>query len=68
MPNWKPGTKDGKAVSSEMYLPIVFKLDSKPPQPPKPPKAPAADDKKLRKAPAAPKELKREAPPAKKHQ
>ena len=27
MPKWKPGRKDGKPVSVEMTLPIVFKLD-----------------------------------------
>lgn len=26
MPKWKPATKDGKAVSSEMTLPVLFKL------------------------------------------
>ncbi len=26
MPKWKPAVKDGKAVSSEMTLPVVFKL------------------------------------------
>lgn len=42
MPNWNPGMKDGKVVKSQMQLPIVFKLDNKPPKPPKPPK-PAKD-------------------------
>lgn len=26
MPNWNPATKDGKAVTSQMVLPIQFKL------------------------------------------
>lgn len=26
MPNWKPGMKDGKAVKTQMVLPITFKL------------------------------------------
>lgn len=26
MPNWTPGTKDGKAVNIKMQLPIGFKL------------------------------------------
>ncbi|MFH2096004.1 MAG: energy transducer TonB [Bacteroidota bacterium] len=29
MPEWKPGTKDGKAVDVEMKLPIEFRLDEK---------------------------------------
>lgn len=26
MPRWEPATKNGKAVASEMYIPVVFKL------------------------------------------
>jgi TonB family protein len=29
MPQWTPGSKDGKAVATELKLPVKFKLDTK---------------------------------------
>ena len=29
MPQWNPATKDGKAISSDFYLPITIKVNGK---------------------------------------